>query len=118
MEPGRNERRQERALPRLSRDFAINALSYHVERPRIDREKRSPAGLSGGAARRAQAGRVQKRGRTRQSRPALCSEKPDRARTGAYFHARRTNPADAARMALHAVLLQRLRDESVSRQER
>src|SRR5947207_15086255 len=107
MEPGRNERRQGRALPRLNRDIAINALSRHAEWPRIDREERSPAGVSEDAARRAQAGRVQKRGRARHSRPTLYSEKPGGARTGADFHARRSNPANAARMALHAILLQR-----------
>src|SRR6266545_7721619 len=108
MEPSRNQRWQERALSRLNCDIAIDALSRHAERSRIDREERGPAGVSGSAARRAKTGRVQKRGRTRNSRPAVCSEKPDGARTGADFHARRSNPADAARMALHAVLLQRL----------
>src|SRR5437899_605297 len=59
-----------------------------------------------------------KRGWLRNSRPAVHAKEPEATRPRSHFHARRTDPADAARMALHAVLPQRLRDESISGEQR
>ena len=60
----------------------------------------------------------QKRGWPRNSRPRIHTKEPEETRPRSHLHARRTDPADAARMALHAVLPQRLRDESISGEQR
>src|SRR5436190_7529442 len=105
-------------MSRLNRDFAIDAISRHAEGPRIDRKERGPAGFPGGAVSHAKTGHVQKRGWPRNSRPIVRAKEPEATRPGSHLHAWRTDPADAARLSLHGVLPQRLRDESISREQR
>src|SRR5438477_10666895 len=114
MEPGRNERWKDAVVSRLERDFARHALSRHEQRARADREESAPDQFPGGAVSHAKASGVQKRGWTRNSRPTVYAKEPEETRPGSDLHARRTDPTDAARMALHAVLPQRVRDESIS----
>src|ERR1044071_2108348 len=118
MEPSRNERREERAMPRINRNFTRHAISRHDHRTRADREESASGQFPGGGISHAKAGGVQKRGWPRNSRPAIHAKEPAETRTRSHLHARRTDPADATWMALHAVLPQRLRDESISGQRR
>src|SRR5882724_13444536 len=100
MEPGRNERREEGAMPRINRDFTRHAISRHHQRTRADREESASGQFPGGAISHAKASGIQKRGWPRNSRPTIHTKEPEETRTRSHFHARRTDPADAAWMAL------------------
>src|SRR5882672_340412 len=59
-------------------------------------------------------------GRSRAARTGFCAEKFEARRKAPrpHFSARRTNPPNAARLALHVLLLELLCHESVSREPR
>src|SRR4030095_3900973 len=105
-------------VSRVECDFARHALSPHEQRARGNREECTSGRIPREAVSHAKTGGVQKRGRPRNSRPTVPTKDPEATRPRSHLHARRTNPADAARLSLHAVLPQRLCDESISREQR
>ena len=72
-----------------------------------------PADFPFQTASHAEAGDVQKRRRPGDSRPAIRPAGTKPARTGTDLHSWRAGAADDARLPLHVLLPQRLRDESI-----
>ena len=81
------------------------------------RRRPHPVRLPDGPARDAEDGRLPRRGRHDGARAALRARGWGGAEAGSRLRARRPAAADAARLALHGLLHERVRDESVPRQQ-